>query len=100
MLDEVLMQNKGRDESFGDSERRFPDPNDRAIAEYESAFSFRMRERNGWHIRKIEESLERLEDGTYGICEECEEEISEGRLEARPVTTLCIDCKRVQEENE
>ena len=52
------------------------------------------------YIRKIEESLKRIDVGKYGFCEECEEEISEGRLEARPVTTLSIDCKRMQEENE
>ena len=76
---------------------RFPDPSDRATAELETAFTLRVRERERALIGKIREALEKIKDGTYGICEECEEEISEGRLEARPVTTLCIECKREQE---
>ena len=79
---------------------KFPDPSDRATAESEMSFSHRIQERNRGLIRKIESALERIEAGTYGICEECEEEISEGRLAARPITTLCIKCKRKQEKNE
>ena len=51
-------------------------------------------------ISKIREALDRIDDGTFGICESCGEEISEKRLKARPVTTLCIDCKKKQEANE
>ena len=76
---------------------KFPDPSDRATAESELSFIHRMQERNRGLIRKIEDALERIENGTYGICEECEEEISESRLKVRPVTTLCIECKRKQE---
>jgi len=51
-------------------------------------------------LAKIEEALERVEDGTFGVCEACGEEIGVKRLEARPVTTLCIDCKTLQETKE
>jgi DnaK suppressor protein len=51
-------------------------------------------------INKITEALERIDSGTFGICEVCEEEIGEARLRARPVTTLCIDCKMEQERQE
>jgi len=61
------------------------------------SFAFRIKEREGVLIRKIERALSKLEDGTFGICEECGEEISEGRLQARPVATLCIKCKEKEE---
>ena len=81
-------------------EDKFPDPSDRATAESERSFTLRIRDRERKLINKIKEALERIEGGTYGICEDCEEEISESRLEARPVTTLCIECKRKQENAE
>jgi DnaK suppressor protein len=74
-----------------------PDPVDRASVESRTTFSFRIRERESILIKKIEHALRRLEDGTFGICEECDEEISEGRLKARPVATLCINCKEKEE---
>jgi DnaK suppressor protein len=49
---------------------------------------------------KIREAIERIDEGAFGICESCEEEISEARLRARPVTTLCIECKTEQERQE
>lgn len=73
---------------------------DQASRESEAEYSFRMRERESKLIAKIKEALERIEEGTFGICEECGEEISEERLEARPVTTLCIKCKTKQEVDE
>ena len=73
---------------------------DRAVTEFDTSFAFRLREREGNLIRKIEDALSRLEDGTFGICEECGEEISLGRLQARPITTLCIKCKDKQEVDE
>jgi DnaK suppressor protein len=60
----------------------------------------RIRDRERKLISKIKEALERIEGGTFGICEVCGEEISEERLKARPVTTLCIDCKTEEEEKE
>ena len=78
----------------------FPDPNDRASWESDRNFLLRIRERERKLITKITEALERIEEGTFGICERCEESISEKRLEARPVTTLCIKCKQEQEDLE
>ena len=78
----------------------FPDPTDRANLETDRNFLLRIRDRERRLILKIKDALARIEDGTFGICEECGEEISEDRLKARPVTTLCIDCKTKAEEEE
>ena len=96
MLYDVLKDDRKSDRA-NLSNDKLPDPSDRATAESALFFSHRMQERNRGLIRKIEEALERIDDGTFGICEECEEEISESRLKARPITTLCIECKRKQE---
>ena len=77
-----------------------PDPSDRATLESDRNFTLRIRDRERKLIGKIKEALERIELGTYGICEDCGEEISTERLKARPVTTLCIDCKKTQETEE
>jgi DnaK suppressor protein len=79
------------------TEGEFPDPTDRASWESDRNFLLRIRERERKLITKIREALVRIEEGTFGICERCGEEISEQRLEARPVTTLCINCKQEQE---
>ena len=60
-------------------------------------FAIRMRDRESKLIRKIKEALGRIENGSYGICEMCEQQIAVARLKARPVASLCIDCKRVLE---
>src|SRR6185369_4313929 len=78
----------------------FPDPNDRATQESDRNFELRIRDRERRLINKIKEALQRLDEGTFGICEVCGEDISEGRLKARPVTTLCIDCKMEEERKE
>jgi len=77
-----------------------PDPTDRASLESDRNFTLRIRDRERKLIGKIKEALERIDTGTYGICESCGEEISEARLKARPVTTLCIECKTKQEQDE
>jgi DnaK suppressor protein len=79
------------------TEGEFPDPTDRASWESDRNFLLRIRERERKLITKIGEALARIEEGAFGICERCGEEISEKRLEARPVTTLCIKCKEEQE---
>jgi len=61
---------------------------------------FRLRDREKFLLKKIDDALGRIEAGTFGICEICEEEISIKRLEARPVTTMCIRCKEEQEKQE
>ena len=77
-----------------------PDEMDLASADYNQNLSFRLRGRERHLITKIEESLERLEDGDYWLCEECEAWIGFRRLRARPVTKLCIICKEKQEHRE
>ena len=83
-----------------DEKATFPDPTDRASMESERNFELRIRDRERKLISKIKDALVRIEAGTYGICEECGENISDERLKARPVTTLCIDCKKKQENQE
>ncbi len=78
----------------------FPDPADRANLETDRNFLLRIRDRERKLILKIKDALQRIEDGTFGICEECGEEISEERLKVRPVTTLCIECKTKAEAEE
>ncbi len=74
-----------------------PDPNDRATLESGRNFELRIRGREHRLVKKIDEALARIEDGSFGICEDCGEEIGEKRLEARPVTTCCINCKTLRE---
>jgi DnaK suppressor protein len=78
----------------------FPDVSDQASAEAEQNFTLRIREREQRLIKKIDEALDRIVQNTYGICERCEEEIPYQRLKARPVTTLCINCKTLEEQEE
>ena len=86
----------------GMSEREalFADPTDRAALEGDRNLTLRIRDRERKLITKIDEAIGRISDGTYGICEECEGPISVERLKVRPVTTLCIQCKADQEEQE
>ncbi len=78
----------------------FPDPTDQAVAELDNNFLLRLRGREQKLLKKIDEAIARIDGGTYGVCEDCGEQISIKRLEARPVTTLCIECKTRQEEAE
>jgi DnaK suppressor protein len=80
-----------------DEDENFPDPSDRASMESNRDSILRIRDRERKLIFKIQEALRRLDDGEYGVCEECGENIGVERLKARPVTTLCIDCKSNQE---
>ncbi len=77
-----------------------PDEIDLASSEYAQSMVFRLRDREKFLLKKIEKALARIEDGSFGTCERCEEEIHPKRLEARPVTTLCIRCKEEQEKKE
>jgi DnaK suppressor protein len=78
----------------------FPDEIDTASSESGLAFIGRLRERERVLLQKIEDAMQRIEDGEYGVCASCGEEIGVKRLEARPVATLCIDCKSQQEKLE
>lgn len=82
------------------SKESFPDPTDRASLESNRNFTLRIRERERKLIKKIKESIDKIDRGEFGLCEECGEEIGYERLKARPVTTLCINCKTKQEEEE
>lgn len=77
-----------------------PDPNDRASMESDLGFELRIRARERKLAEKIDAALQRIKAGVYGICRECGREISKERLEARPVSELCIDCKTKQERRE
>lgn len=78
----------------------FADPNDRASQESDIALELRNRDRERKLIKKVEESIARIENGEYGYCESCGVEIGLKRLEARPTATLCIDCKELEERKE
>jgi len=100
-LEEILGEaDKTRTDMTGDmagSAPPFPDPTDRASLETDRNFTLRIRDRERKLITKIREALERIDAGTYGYCELCGNEITEKRLIARPVTTMCIACKSRQE---
>ena len=83
-----------------DENENLPDPNDRASLESDRNFELRIRDRERKLIAKMQEAIKRIDDGTFGLCESCGGNISEKRLQARPVTTLCIDCKTKEEKME
>lgn len=78
----------------------YPDLGDQASAEIDRNFMLRLRSREQKLLKKIEIALEKIDEGSYGKCESCDNDIGIKRLEARPVTTLCIECKTEQEEEE
>ena len=83
-----------------DEKTNFPDPTDRASLESDRNFELRIRDRERRLIGKIREALDRIEAGDFGECEDCGDQIGDARLKARPVTTLCIECKTEQERQE
>lgn len=83
-----------------DPGENLPDPTDRASFDADRSFMLRIRDREAKLINKIQDALDRIEDGTFGICETCGEEISVKRLTARPVTNQCIECKSHAEAKE
>ena len=80
-----------------DEAANFPDPNDRATQESEFGLELRTRDRERKLLRKINSALLRIEEGTYGFCDETGEEIGLKRLEARPVATLCVEAQERRE---
>jgi len=99
-LDDILTEANKTSSDMADFGAHFPDPLERASIESDISLAFRIKGRKSILMRKIKDALTRLEDGTFGICDECGEDIPEGRLEARPVGTLCIKCKEQQEYEE
>jgi DnaK suppressor protein len=75
------------------SEEGYADPTDRASLESDRNLQLRMRDRERKLLAKIDEAFARIDEGVYGRCEECGDDIGLERLKARPVTTLCIGCK-------
>lgn len=80
-----------------DDASNFADPNDRATQEEEFALELRTRDRERKLIRKINKTLDRVDEDDYGWCDQCGIEIGVRRLEARPTADLCIDCKTLDE---
>ena len=83
--------------SMQDEQTDFADPNDRATQESDMALELRNRDRERKLIKKINETIAKIDSGDYGYCESCGVEIGLNRLQARPTATLCIDCKTLEE---
>lgn len=96
-LEELLSQADETVTGMTAQKENFPDPTDRASLESDRNFMLRIRDREAKLIKKIKKALERIDSGSFGICETCGEEISIERLRARPVTTQCIECKTKEE---
>jgi DnaK suppressor protein len=78
----------------------FPDLGDQASAEIDRNFMLRLKGRERKLLKKIEDAIERIDQGVFGVCDKCGLDINIKRLEARPVTSMCIECKTLQEEEE
>lgn len=99
-LEELLGKGNQTAVSVAETTEKFLDFTDQATQESDMDLNIHMKERDSRLEAKIKEALARVEDGTYGICDDCGKKISEERLKARPVTTMCIKCKRKQENHE
>lgn len=100
MLSRLSQESGETVQEMQDSKQEFPDPTDRANFESERNTTLRIRDRERKFIKKIRNALQRLEDNEYNVCQECEGLIGKERLDARPVTALCINCKENEEERE
>ena len=96
-LEELLEQADDTVSGMTSPKENFPDPTDRASLEADRNFLLRIRDRESKLIKKIKKTLDRIENGTFGTCESCGENISAKRIKARPVTTQCIECKTKEE---
>ncbi len=96
-LEELLDHADSTVSGMTSQKENFPDPTDRASLEADRNFMLRIRDREHKLIKKIKKTLDRVESGTFGICESCGEDIGIERLKARPVTTQCIECKTKEE---
>jgi len=100
MLSELEVGSGATVEEMKKTNQEFPDPTDRANYESERNTTLRIRDRERKLLKKVHSAMGRLDDETYNVCDECGEYISKQRLEARPVTTLCINCKEIEEQKE
>lgn len=98
--DELLKESEYTLQDLKETSLHEADPSDRASSETDQFLELRTRDRMRKLIKKIDSALKRITDGTYGYCEETGEPIGLGRLEARPVTTLCIEAQERHEKNE
>jgi DnaK suppressor protein len=98
--DELVNEATRTVDGMTEEKAQFADPTDRASMETDRNFLLRIRDRERKLITKIDRALERIEDGSFGLCQECGEGIEIKRLDARPVATLCIECKTIQEQEE
>jgi DnaK suppressor protein len=96
-LDELYAEVQRVKDHVKETDELSPDPMDQASNQVDRDFLLRLKDRERKLMVKIQEALERIEKGTFGICQECGEKISQKRLRARPMATLCIDCKHEQE---
>lgn len=97
MRESLLEENSSTVHEMQTESTLYPDPNDRASLETDRNTMLRIRDRERKLLGKIQEALERIENNTFGLCESCEELIGWKRLDIRPVTTFCIDCKSEME---
>lgn len=98
--DRILTTNRMVCEDFNVCPDDRYDEIDQATTDIEQSMRFRLRSRETLFIKKIDEALKRIEEGTFGECEDCGEDIELRRLEARPTATLCVACKEEQERKE
>ena len=96
----IEMAEKSYNEEIQFSPDDLADEVDLASAETDKGVMIRLRDRERMKVKKIEKALAKIDDGSFGVCEKCQEEIEVKRLEARPVTDLCIRCKEEQEKIE
>ena len=99
--DEIVKKAKQTlDEDMTLDSNDLPDEMDLASSEYLQSFTFRLRGREKAFLDKIQKAIDKIDNGTFGVCDDCGDKISVKRLEARPETTLCIRCKEDQERME
>jgi DnaK suppressor protein len=96
----LLFSSRVADDRFVAQSDDMMDEVDFTSFEIDNQMRIRLRNREAFYIKKIDEALERIQAGTFGLCEKCEEPIEMRRLEARPTTTFCLGCKEAEERNE
>ncbi|RUA01322.1 MAG: RNA polymerase-binding protein DksA [Deltaproteobacteria bacterium] len=99
-MEELVSHGDNTVSGMTEPRENFPDPTDRAALETDRNFMLRIRDREHKLIKKVKKALDRIDKGTFGLCESCGEPISSQRLKARPVTTQCIECKTREEAQE
>jgi DnaK suppressor protein len=96
-MEDLLSQADNTVSDMNTPKGNFPDPTDRATYEADRNFELRIRDREHKLIKKVKKAMDRIDHGTFGICEKCGDDISFKRLQVRPVTTQCIECKTKEE---